>query len=66
MDEMALLKELVAVLDKHGLPPGMRLSFLMGLPIGVLKGQGATDEQVREFVNQVVKGALAGAALESK
>lgn len=58
MNEVALAKDIVAVMDKHGLPPDMRLSFMIGLPVGVLKSQGATDDQAREFVQKSVDVAL--------
>lgn len=58
MNEVALAKDIVAVMDKHGLPPDMRLTYMIGLPVGVLKSQGATDDQVREFVQKATEAAL--------
>lgn len=55
-------REIGAVLEKHQVPVQMRFSFLIGMPIGVLKSMGMSDENIRNFVNQTVDAALIGAS----
>ena len=60
-DLVAIARDLVAVLDRHKVPADARLSFLVGIPVGVLKAQGVSDQDVRKFVDSTLAGALSTA-----
>jgi hypothetical protein len=61
LDLVGIAKGLVEVLDRYKVPQDARLSFLIGVPVGVLKAQGMSDADIRKFVEHTLVGALAGA-----
>lgn len=53
--------DVMATLFRDGVPTEMQMSYLVGLPIGILSRHGKTAEEIRGFVDRVVASSLVGA-----
>jgi hypothetical protein len=53
--------DVMAALFRDGVPTDQQLSYLVGLPIGILSRHGKTPEEIRGFVHRVVESSIVGA-----
>jgi len=53
--------DVMAMLFRDGVPTDQQLSYLVGLPIGILSRHGKTPEEIRGFVHRVVEASIVGA-----
>jgi len=63
MNESRALIEVMAAVIRNGVPREMQLSFIVGVPVGVLAAGGRSEAEIRTFVDNAVKGALIGATM---